>query len=108
MATYTLSVVQLCPDTHKAAAEAIAEAAGYGPNNLSVELLDANGNIWWGCHAWWQRDAWDAYTPPTGDDAADEILSHVITSVQIGGDPRAHWVATIAEYGLQEVTCSEC
>ena len=103
-----ISVVQLCHDSWKQRAEALAEAAGFGAGCMSVPLIAADGATWWGCHAWWRQAVMDAYTPPTGDAAANEILIHVMTSAQIGGDPRAHWAAALAEYGLQEVTCSEC
>lgn len=110
--SYTLSVVQICPDAYRAAADAIAEAAGYGPGNLSVPLLDGEGAIWWGCHAWWTAAALEASSAPpvdpeTGEEVpgAAEVLAQVITSVRQPVIPSSeeallHWNDTLAEHGL--------
>lgn len=110
MTEYTLSVVQLCPDAYADAASAIAEAAGYGPNNLSVELRHVDGSTWWGCHAWWIPEALDAaMQSPAGVPGAEEILAHVITSVvdreavpekEREGLPLRHWLQALATNGL--------
>ena len=105
--THEIRVVQFAPDAWRERAEALAEAAGYGPGCLSVPLLGADGAQWWGCHAWWRQDALEAYTPPTGDDAADEILLHVMTWARIGGDPQEHWRIALAAAGLREAECEE-
>lgn len=100
MIEYTLSVVQLCPDAYRAAANAIAEASGFGPGNLSVELRGPSDSVWWGCHAWWVPEVYEAMTAPTGDPDVDGVLAQVITSVREGGDPMQHWQEALAEHGL--------
>lgn len=100
MSEYTLSVVQLCPDQYRDAANAIAEAAGYGPGNLSVELRHTDGSTWWGCHAWWIPEALAAKSEPTGDPAIDEVLAQVVTSARDSADPVAHWQEALAANGL--------
>lgn len=100
MTEYTLSVVQLCPDAYADAADAIAEAAGYGPGNLSVRLQDAQGALWRGCHAWWIPAVLAAKSAPTGDPAVDAVLAQVITSVRVGGDPYQHWTEALAANNL--------
>lgn len=99
MTEYTLSVVQLCPDLYKDAANAVAEAAGFGPNNLSVKLVKADNSIWWGCHAWWMPSVFEAQMSST-DPQVVEVLSHVITSVREGGEPVVHWMEALSANGL--------
>lgn len=107
MTEYTLSVVQLCPDAYRDTANAIAEAAGYGPSNLSVELRHADGSTWWGCHAWWIPEALAAKSAPTGDPAVDGVLAQVVNSSRVGGDPQQHWQAALAERGLSPVVADD-
>lgn len=107
MTAYTLSVVQLCPEQFAQAADAIAEAAGYGPGNLSVRLQDAQGGIWHGCHAWWIPSVFAALTATTGEPAVDNVLAQVITSVREGGDPQQHWQETLAAHGLSPVVADD-
>ena len=102
MTTYNLSVVQLCPAEYKAPANAIAEALGYSKDNLSVELIDQHGAVWWGCHAWWLPSALeDAFL--SEDVAVQAILQHVITSVQLDAVPHEHWMRVLGEHGLTVV-----
>lgn len=105
MSEYTLSVVQLCPDQHKAAAEAVAEYAGYGAGNLSVELRHTDGSTWWGCHAWWIPAALEAamVLPPEAPAEWQAAMAAVITSTRDGGEPIQHWQDALAEHGLSVV-----
>lgn len=107
MSQYTLSVVQLCPDQFRDAANMIAEAAGYGPGNLSVELRHTDGSTWWGCHAWWIPAVFDAMTAPTGDPAVDGVLAQVVNSSRDGGDPQQHWQEALAANGLSVIEVPE-
>ncbi|SFQ45629.1 hypothetical protein SAMN05216229_1233 [Geopseudomonas sagittaria] len=112
MTEYTLSVVQLCPDAPASAADAIAEAAGYGPGNLSVRLQGAGGALWRGCHAWWIPAVLAEKSAPTGDPAIDDVLAQVVTSVREHSDPtgdeaRQHWLEALAANGLTVVEPSE-
>ena len=47
---YNRSIILLIPDQHRQAINDLAEASGYGPDNLSRPLVDADGNPWWGGH----------------------------------------------------------
>lgn len=102
MSEYSLSVVQVCPDAYKGAANAIAEAAGYGPDNLSVKLVDQDGGVWWGCHAWWIEDRFhesmnlDNYTPEVAG-----VLSQVVSSYKVVADPSNHWEEVLENLGLR-------
>lgn len=95
--TYSQSVVQLCPDAQRDEANALAEAAGYGPGNLGVQLVDATGAIWWGCHAWWT---------PAALEAAGEVPG-VITTAREGGSPAEHWAEALALHGLSPIEVPE-
>jgi hypothetical protein len=117
MSAYTLSVVQLCPDAYKAAANAIAEGYGYGTGNLSVELHDASDGVWWGCHAWWLPSALDVVeSPPEEVPGVAEIMAHVVTTVvdtagmspeQRDAAPMLNWTAALAANGLAVVEPAE-
>ena len=52
---FNLSVINIVPDAHKEAVNAIAELYGCGENNLGVRLIGADG-IYWGCHSWWKPE----------------------------------------------------
>lgn len=97
MSEYTLSVVQICPDQYKDSANALAEAAGYGPNNLSVKLTDTHGSVWWGCHAWWIPEVFVAQTR-SEDTEVQFILDQVITSTRETMD--GHWKEVLDDLGL--------
>lgn len=103
MTEYILSVVQLCPDAYRDAANAIAEAAGYGPNNLSVELRHTDDSTWWGCHAPWIPEVFATKTAPTGNQAVDVVLAKVVTSAKIRDDYLAHWLEALAANGLSVI-----
>lgn len=112
MTEYTLSVVQLCPDAYADAADAIAEAAGYGPGNLSVQLVHTDTSTWYGCHAWWIPAVLAAKSAPTGDPAIDDVLAQVVTSVRehpnpTGDEAQQHWQDALAANGLTVVDPAE-
>lgn len=60
--TYPLSVVNIAPDAYRDVINAIGEAYGVGDNSLSVKLQDSSGNIYWGCHSWWNVDDYADFT----------------------------------------------
>lgn len=97
MTDYNVSVVLLIPDEHRASINEYAETLGWGSNNLSVELHDADGAVWWGCHT--RELLVDLTIPPDGSEHA-AALAALVTSVVADGDPVAHWSATLSEYGL--------
>lgn len=117
MTEYSLSVVQLCPDAYRDAANSIAEAMGYGAGNLSVRLRDASDGLWWGCHAWWIPEVLAlAVNPPDEVPGTSEALQHVVTSVaytegmtsaELDGVAAGHWLAALAANGLSVVTPAE-
>ena len=96
--SFNLSIVNICKDEHRAAINQLAESFNTGENNMSVKLIDKDGGIWWGCHAWWKQEDCDFFK--------NEIQSssgYLIESVAEGGDPYKHWVATLSKNNLRQI-----
>ena len=97
---YNLSVVNIVEDQYKDVINAIAEAYGCGPNNLSVKLQDVNGAIYWGCHS---CEFIFNVEPPADIPNASEALAALYERVGPDGDANANWQAALAEKGLVQV-----
>jgi hypothetical protein len=103
--SYNLSVVNIVPDAHKDSINQIAEAYGCGDNNLSVELIDSNGAIYWGCHSWWKPEDYAVFSDdglrqqilPTELQPALEFLYERLV---LDGDAQENWQAALSELGL--------
>lgn len=105
---FNLSVVNIIPDTHKDAINQIAELYDCGENNLSVELIDSNGAIYWGCHSWWKPEDYALFSD-------DELRAQIIQAelqpaleflyerLVLDGDAQENWQAALSELGLSEV-----
>lgn len=105
---FNLSVVNIVPNVHKDAINQIAEIYGCGNNNLSVKLIDSNGAVYWGCHAWWKPEDYAVFSD-------DELRQQVVpTELQpsleflyerlvLDGDAQENWTAALALNGLSEV-----
>lgn len=52
--SYNLSIVNIISDTYKDTINAIAKYYNTGDGALSVKLVDKDGNVFLGCHSWWQ------------------------------------------------------
>lgn len=103
-----LSVVNIIPDAHKDAVNQIAEIYGCGENNLSVELIDSNGSIYWGCHAWWKPEHYAIFTD-------EELRNQIIPSelqpslgflyerLMLDGDAQENWQAALNTMNLQVI-----
>jgi hypothetical protein len=103
--SYNLSVVLLCPAEHRDAINQLADALGYGPGNLSVELQDAQGGVRYGCHTWAPQAFLGEFSnPPTGFEVA---LAALVVSPIEGGEPASHWAGALTEHGLSVVVEAE-
>ena len=51
---FNLSVVNIIPDMYLVAVNEVADLYGCGESNITVKLQDSEGDIFWGCHAWWK------------------------------------------------------
>lgn len=110
---FNLSVVNFIPDAHLVAINHLAEVYGCGPNNISVKLQDALGNIWWGCHAPWVPEHYAYFNDPlersmflsahcTSEEitACNEAYANLYTRAVLDGDPVENINAALAEKGL--------
>lgn len=102
---FNLSVVNIVPDDHKDAVNQIAELYGCGPNNLSVKLQDAEGNIFWGCHSWWKPEDYAMFSD---DDLRTAVvpteiapaLEFLYERLSLDGVAQENWTAALDELGL--------
>ena len=106
--SYNLSVVSIVPVTHKDAINQIAELYGCGPNNLSVKLQDADGNIYWGCHSWWKPEDYALFSD--AELRAQIIPSELQPSLEflyerivLDGDTQENWQQALVEMRLSLV-----
>ena len=105
---FNLSVVNIIPDAHKDAINQIAELYGCGPNNLSVKLQDADGNIFWGCHSWWKPEDYAIFSD---DELRQQVvpaelapaLEHLYERLVLDGDAQENWQSALGELGLSLV-----
>lgn len=102
---FNLSVVNIIPDAHKDAVNAIAELYGCGENNLSVKLIDSKGAIYWGCHSWWKPKDYALFSDP--DLRAQIIPAELLPSLEflyerlvLDGDSQENWQSALGELGL--------
>ena len=105
---FNLSVVNIAPDAHKDAINQIAELYGCGENNLSVKLIDSNGNIFWGCHSWWKPED---YTQFSDQDLRAQIvpielspsLEFLYERLMLDGSAQENWQAALEDLNLTQV-----
>jgi len=102
---FNLSVVNIVSDAHKDAVNQIAEAYGCGPNNLSVKLEDAEGNIYWGCHSWWKPEDYAVFSDEElrNQVVPDELkpsLEHLYERLMLDGSSQENWQAALDELNL--------
>ena len=102
---FNLSVVNIVPDAYKDAVNQIAEAYGCGPNNLSVKLEDAEGNIFWGCHSWWKPEDYAAFSDEElrNQVVPDELkpsLEHLYERLMLDGSSQENWQSALDELNL--------
>ena len=108
MATFNLSVVNIIPDVHRDAINQIAELYNCGSNNMSVQLQDGEGNIYWGCHAWWKPEDYAIFSD---DELRQQVvpaelapaLEHLYERLMLDGNSQENWQAALSELGLSVV-----
>lgn len=102
---FNLSVVNITLDAHKDAINQIAELYGCGANNLSVQLVDSNGAIYWGCHSWWKPEDYAVFSDAElrAQIVPSELspsLEHLYERLMLDGDAQENWQAVLSELGL--------
>ena len=105
---FNLSVVNIIPDAHKDAINQIAEIYGCGGNNLSVKLIDSNGAVYWGCHAWWKPEDYAVFSD--AELRAQIVPSELQPSLEflherlmLDGDTQDNWQQALVEMRLSLV-----
>lgn len=115
MNTHNLSVVNIIPKAYLEPINALAEAYGCGPNNMSVPLC-TNGEVThYGCHSFWRVDD---YAEFSSDELRNAFISQLDTELQepmqaavaslyertvLNGDAQENWQVALAELGLTQV-----
>lgn len=102
---FNLSVVNIIPDLHREAINAIAEAYGTGSNAMSVKLVDVDSNIYWGCHAFWKPEDYAVFSDP---DLRSQVvppellpsLNHLYERLMLDGNSQGNWQAALTELNL--------
>ena len=109
---HNLSVVNIAPDQYKDVINAIGEAYGVGDNSLSVKLQDSAGNIYWGCHSWWNVDDYAEFTdadkraakfaeyPVEQQAVFNTALASLYERIVLDGVPMENQQAALNELGL--------
>lgn len=102
---FNLSVVNIVPDTHKDAINQIAEIYGCGPNNLSIKLQDAEGNIFWGCHSWWKPEDYAIFSDTALRNQVVPIelqpyLEFLYERLVLDGNAQENWQQSLEENDL--------
>ncbi len=112
---YNLSVVSIISEQYRADMNKIAEMYGCGDNNLTVKLSDVNGNIFWGCHAYWRVDHYEEFTnlekrtlmfsqfQQEQQDLFNTALASLYERTVLDGNAQENWHAALAELGLSVV-----
>lgn len=111
MSVHNLSAVLLIPEAHKDVMNTIAEALGYGPNNIAVKLAKTDNSVWYGCHTWCNQVFVDQIANPPEEASlipgSSEALASLVTSIVEGGDPSSNWFTTLEANGLSVVETVE-
>ena len=105
---FNLSVVNIIPDAHKDAVNKIAALYDCGENNLSVKLVDSTGEIYWGCHSWWQPEDYAMFSD---DELRQQVvpaelapaLEFLYERLVLDGNSQENWQAALSELGLSVV-----
>lgn len=112
--THNLSVVNIIPITYLELINALAEAYGCGPNNMSVPLGTDNEVTHYGCHSFWRiedyaefssdelRNAFISQLDLELQEPMQAAISALYERVVVDGDPQQNWQSALAELGLTE------
>ena len=107
--SFNLSVVNIASEAATPKINQIAALYGCGDNSLSVLLTDANGNKFYGCHAFWKPEDYATFTDPDLRQLivpADlqPYLLELYERLLLDGDAQVNWKAALAELSLTVVT----
>ena len=110
-----MNVIHIATEADAVLVNQVANTLGKGPNNLSVQLVDADGNKYLGCHssAWIEEDfaafqarVFAALCTQEQLDALNRLYESVMP---VSDDYVAidHWNTKLSELGLSPVEIPE-
>ena len=110
-----MNVIHIATEADAVLVNQVANILGKGPSNLSVQLVDANGNKYLGCHssAWTEEDfaafqarVFAALCTQEQLDALDRLYESAMpTSEEYNA--LYHWLLKLEEWGLSPVEIPE-
>lgn len=101
------STVLIVPEAMRDAANQLAEVMGWGSDSYEVLLQDAEGNRFYGLHAWtsekFKRWLTGEQPLPSQARAAKPILEALIYSFKRNIQPGRHFQKVLSNHGLDMV-----
>ena len=75
---------------------------------MSVKLQDNNGDLFWGCHAWWKPEDYVLFSDEGLRNLMvpvelRESLNHLYERLSLDGDAQENWQAALDELNLTQV-----
>ena len=112
---YNLSVVNIIPTAYLNLINALAEAYGCGPNNMSVPLSKNSEITHYGCHSFWRiddyaefssnelRNAFISQLDPDLQEPMQAAVAALYERTVLNGDAQENWQAALQELGLTKL-----
>lgn len=95
--TYSISCVLIIPATMRDMANGVIEGYGFGPNNMSVQLVKtADQSSWYGSHIWCDQ----AFSDFIQSRQAIDFMGTMVISTN-SGPANAHWQQVLNVNGLK-------
>lgn len=111
-----MNVIHIATEADAVLVNQVANILGKGSNNLSVPLLDANGNKYLGCHssAWTEEDfalfkartGFSEFCTQEQLDALDRLYESAMPASE-EYNALDHWLLRLEEWGLSPVEIPE-
>ena len=107
-----MNVIHIATEADAVLVNQVANILGKGPSNLSVPLLDANGNKYLGCHsAAWTEEDFQLFKERAGFDQFCtqeqlDTLDRLYESAMPKSDDYVaidHWSTKLSEWGLSPI-----
>ena len=111
-----MNVIHIATEADAVLVNQVANILGKGPSNLSVQLVDASGNKYFGCHsAAWTEEDFALFKARTGfsefcNQEQLDALDRLYESAMPASDDYVavdHWNVKLAEWGLLPVEIPE-
>lgn len=95
---YTTSCVLIIPLTMQGTANGLIEGYGFGPDNMSVQLVKTiDSSVWYGCHVWCDQ----AFVDFIQSHQVVDFLNKMIVSTATTGTAKANWSSALTANGME-------